>query len=123
MSDRKNTVKAYNKEDMCEEVKHYLETEHNVHWIKDEAVCRIVHFVYHGGIWDEDYRNRFPALKRKHIDHLSEAEVLSYLTMIICTDRTQEGCIDAHIQNGKLEALLRRWLELYEKEKKHAANG
>ena len=46
-----------------------------------------------------------------------------YLTMIICTDRTQEGCIDAHIQNGKLEALLRRWLDLYEKEKKHAANG
>jgi hypothetical protein len=43
--------------------------------------------------------------------------------MIICTDRTQEGCIDAHIQNGKLEALLRRWLVLYEKEKKHAANG
>ena len=70
MSDRKNTVKAYNKEDMCEEVKHYLETEHNVHWIKDEAVCRIVHFVYHGGIWDEDYRSRFPALKRKHHNYM-----------------------------------------------------
>ena len=110
MSDRKNTVKAYNKEDMCEEVKHYLETEHNVHWIKDEAVCRIVHFVYHGGIWDEDYARicyeicRIPAwptisLERqlawtslKPLMMLSLSAVRTYTGRQICSVERRRKC-------------------------------
>ena len=107
-----NKQHNYDKDALREEIQSFLDAEHKVPWTKDESACRLVHFIYHGGIWDEDFRSRVPDLKRKRVQRLNEAEILSYLTMIVCTDRTQEGCIDAHIQNGKLEMLLRRWLEL-----------
>ena len=107
-----NNQRNYSKEALREEIEYFLDAEHKAPWTKDEAACRLVHFVYHGGIWDEDFRGKFPALKRKSFQHMNEADILSFLTMIVCTDRTQEGCVDEHIRNGKLEKLLRRWLDL-----------
>ena len=45
---------------------------------------------------------------------LSADEINTYLTFIFCTDRTQEGCVEAHIANGVLPALMRRIVELEE---------
>ena len=65
-------------------------------------------------IWDADFRDRIGHIREKPIRALSADEINTYLTFIFCTDRTQEGCVEAHIANGVLPALMRRIVELEE---------
>ena len=90
----------------------YLSQEHTEPWTDDESASQLVSCIYHSGLWDKGFRDRFPALAKKKISTIDEDDIRAYLTMVVCTDRTQEGCIDSHIRSGKLSALLRRWLEI-----------
>ena len=65
-------------------------------------------------IWDADFRDKISRIREKPIRALSADEINTYLTFIFCTDRTQEGCVEAHIANGVLPALMKRTLELEE---------
>lgn len=40
--------------------------------------------------------------------------MFAYLTFIVLRERTCDGCIDKHIANGTVSALLNRYLELEE---------
>ena len=69
-------------------------------------------FVYDGGLWDGDFRKHYPQIKTKPIMELTLQEVYTVLTYIVCTERCNEGFIEHNMQNGTLEALLTRYLEL-----------
>lgn len=90
----------------------FLDHRHTAPWTDDESARQLVSCIYHSGLWDKGFRDRFPDLRRKKISEMSGADIRAYLTMIVCTDRTQEGCIDRHIQSGKIDALLHRWLDI-----------
>ena len=84
------------------------------HWFEDEHYAALQHHVFRGGIWDADFRDKISRIRKKPIRALSADEINTYLTFIFCTDRTQEGCVEAHIANGVLPALMKRTLELEE---------
>ena len=83
-------------------------------WFEDEHYAALQHHVFRGGIWDADFRDRISRIREKPVHALSADEINTYLTFIFCTDRTQEGCVEAHIANGVLPALMKRTLELEE---------
>ena len=83
-------------------------------WFEDEHYAALQHHVFRGGIWDADFRDKIGRIREKPIRALSADEINTYLTSIFCTDRTQEGCVEAHIANGVLPALMKRTLELEE---------
>ena len=83
-------------------------------WFEDEHYAALQHHVFRGGIWDADFRDKIGRICEKSICALSADEINTYLTFIFCTDRTQEGCVEAHIANGVLPALMKRTLELEE---------
>lgn len=83
-------------------------------WFEDAHYAALQRHVYHGGVWDADFRARIDHIREKPIRTLSVDEIHTYLTFIFCTDRTQEGCVEAHIVNGVLSALMRRIVELEE---------
>ena len=83
-------------------------------WFEDEYYAALQHHVFRGGIWDADFRDKIGRIREKPIRALSADEINTYLTFIFCTDRTQEGCVEAHIANGVLPALMKRTLELEE---------
>ena len=83
-------------------------------WFEDEHYAALQHHVFRGGIWDADFRDKISRIREKPVHALSADEINTYLTFIFCTDRTQEGCVEAHIANGVLLALMKRTLELEE---------
>ena len=83
-------------------------------WFEDEHYAALQHHVFRGGIWDADFRDKISRIRKKPIRALSADEINTYLTFIFCTDRTQEGCVEAHIANGILPALMKRTFELEE---------
>ena len=83
-------------------------------WFEDEHYAALQHHVFRGGIWDADFRDKISRIREKPVHALSADEISTYLTFIFCTDRTQEGCVEAHIANGVLPALMKRTLELEE---------
>ena len=83
-------------------------------WFEDEHYAALQHHVFRGGIWDADFRDKISCIREKPVHALSADEINTYLTFIFCTDRTQEGCVEAHIANGVLQALMKRTLELEE---------
>lgn len=84
------------------------------HWFEDEHYAALQHHIFRGGIWDADFRDKIVRIREKPVRALSADEINTYLTFIFCTDRTQEGCVEAHIANGVLPALMKRTLELEE---------
>ena len=84
------------------------------HWFEDEHYAALQHHVFRGGIWDADFRDKISRIREKPVHALSADEIKTYLTFIFCTDRTQEGCVEAHIANGILPALMKRTFELEE---------
>lgn len=84
------------------------------HWFEDEHYAALQRHVFRGGIWDADFRDKISRIREKPFHALSADEINTYLTFIFCTDRTQEGCVEAHIANGVLPALMRRIVELEE---------
>ena len=83
-------------------------------WFEDAHYAALQCHVFRGGIWDADFRDKISRIREKPIRALSADEINTYLTFIFCTDRTQEGCVEAHIANGVLPALMRRIVELEE---------
>ena len=83
-------------------------------WFEDAHYAALQCHVFRGGIWDADFRDKISRIREKPIRALSADEINTYLTFIFCTDRTQEGCVEAHIANGVLSALMRRIVELEE---------
>ena len=83
-------------------------------WFEDAHYAALQCHVFRGGIWDADFRDKISRIREKPIRALSADEIHTYLTFIFCTDRTQEGCVEAHIANGVLPALMRRIVELEE---------
>ena len=83
-------------------------------WFEDAHYAALQCHVFRGGIWDADFRDKISRIRKKPIRALSADEINTYLTFIFCTDRTQEGCVEAHIENGVLPALMRRIVELEE---------
>lgn len=83
-------------------------------WFEDEHYAALQRLVFRGGIWDADFRDKISRIREKPVHTLSADEINTYLTFIFCTDRTQEGCVEAHIANGVLPALMRRIVELEE---------
>ena len=83
-------------------------------WFEDAQYAALQCHVFRGGIWDADFRDKISRIREKPIRALSADEINTYLTFIFCTDRTQEGCVEAHIANGVLPALMRRIVELEE---------
>ena len=83
-------------------------------WFEDAQYAALQRHVYHGGVWDADFRDRIGHIREKPIRTLSADEINTYLTFIFCSDRTQEGFVEAHIVNGVLPALMRRIVELEE---------
>ena len=83
-------------------------------WFEDAQYAALQRHVFRGGVWDADFRDRIGHIREKPIRTLSDDEINTYLTFIFCTDRTQEGCVEAHIANGVLPALMRRIVELEE---------
>ena len=83
-------------------------------WFEDEHYAALQRHVFRGGIWDADFRDKISRIREKPVHALSADEINTYLTFIFCTDRTQEGCVEAHIANDVLHALMKRTLELEE---------
>ena len=83
-------------------------------WFEDAHYAALQCHVFRGGIWDADFRDKISRIREKPIRALSADEINTYLTFIFCTDRTQEGCVEAHIANGVLPSLMKRTLELEE---------
>ena len=83
-------------------------------WFEDAHYAALQCHVYRSGIGDADFRDRIGQIREKPIRVLSADEINTYLTFIFCTDRTQEGCVEAHIANGVLPSLMKRTLELEE---------
>ena len=83
-------------------------------WFEDAHYAALQCHVFRGGIWDADFRDKISRIREKPIRALSADEINTYLTFIFCTDRTQEGCVEAHIANNVLPALMRRIVELEE---------
>ena len=83
-------------------------------WFEDAHYAALQCHVFRGGIWDADFRDKISRIREKPIRALSADEINTYLTFIFCTDRTQEGCVEAHSANGVLPALMRRIVELEE---------
>ena len=84
-------------------------------WFEDAHYAALQCHVFRGGIWDADFRDKISRIREKPIRALSADEIHTYLTFIFCTYRTQEGCVEAHIANGVLPALMRRIVELEER--------
>lgn len=83
-------------------------------WTQNETTRSLVRFVYEGGIWDGDFRDKMPEIIKKNILSLTLDDIYTYLTAIVCGERTDEGLLDARIADGTLEKLLRRFLEVTE---------
>ena len=83
-------------------------------WFEDAHYAALQQHVFQGGVWDADFRDKISRIREKPIRALSADEINTYLTFIFCTDRTQEGCVEAHIANGVLPSLMKRTLELEE---------
>ncbi len=83
---------------------------------KCDAAQTLMECIYSPSVWQNDFRQRISDILEKEINQLSLNEVLAYLTFIICTERTQNGCYDGNIRNGVIVILLNRYLELTEQE-------
>lgn len=94
----------------------YIESHDNrvTPWTRNEQASRLVRYIYEGTLWDSRYREKIRSILDKDIDDLTVPEIGTYLTFIVATDRTNDGCIDAHIENGTVLKLLTRYLELME---------
>lgn len=99
---------------MEEIAKEFLIGNHITSWIEDPSAAALVRYVYDSGIWDKDARAKYPTIKAKQPDDWSMEDVLAYLTFIVLKERTCDGCIDQHIANGTITALLNRYLALEE---------
>ena len=102
---------------MKEIAREYLKKDHDaagtsVHGFPDQE-CEALHrFVYHGGIWDAHARKKYPVIRLKKPSEWTLDDIYAYLTFIVLTERTQEGCFEAHIKDGTINRLLERYLEL-----------
>lgn len=83
-------------------------------WTQNEAARSLLEFVYYGGIWDEDFKEKRAELFKKEISSLTEKEIFSYLTAIIAGDRVNEGFYDEKIKDGTIHDLMKRYLEVAE---------
>lgn len=84
------------------------------YWNKYTDMKELVDYVYESGIWDSDFRDKISDLKKKNIKTLTLSEVYTYLTAIVCTERTNEGILDKLMLDGTISAVLRRYLEVVE---------
>lgn len=99
---------------MKEIAKRFLRENHTAPWTEDPSAEALVDYVYNGGIWDKDARAKYPAVQVKQPNAWSMEDVFAYLTFIVLRERTCDGCIDKHIDNGTVSALLNRYLVLEE---------
>ena len=83
-------------------------------WENDPQYVALMKYVYQSGIWDKQYRSGIRGILQKEIAQLTPEEINTYLTFIFGTERIQQGCVEAHIQNGVLLNLMKRYLELEE---------
>ena len=94
--------------------KRFLTENHTAPWREDPSAEALVDYVYNGGIWDKNARAKYPAVQVKQPNAWSMEDVFAYLTFIVLRERTCDGCIDKHIDNGTVSALLNRYLVLEE---------
>ena len=99
---------------MKEIAKRFLSEKHTAPWIEDPSAEALVDYVYNGGVWDKDAREKYPVIQAKQPNAWSVEDVFAYLTFIVLRERTCDGCIDNHIANGTVSSLLKRYLELEE---------
>lgn len=88
-----------------------------VSMVEDNSIFTLMKAVYAPEVWDASFRDTIESLLKKAIEEMTAEEVHTYLTYIMCMDRTNEGCLDFHIENGVIAQLCNRYLEL-EKEKR-----
>jgi hypothetical protein len=76
----------------------------------NEKVINLFEYMpYHNKEFKENYRS----LQSKNIEELNIDQTTEYLTLLYRSEKICEGNIQQHIANGKLVALLKRYLELY----------
>ena len=81
-------------------------------WASDEGYDALFNYVYREDVWDGDFREKIDDVRKKDVSTLSYEEIRTYLTFIFCIERTCDGCVEGHIRNGILPALMKRYLEL-----------
>ena len=102
---------------MREIAERFLQAEHKESlWQNDQTAVELLEYVYNGGIWDRQHKERIMQIRDKPFDTLALQEVYTYLTAIIGGERINEGLYDRMIQNGTIEKLLERYLVLTEAE-------
>ena len=100
---------------MREIAERFLREEHKqAIWQQDQAAVDLLHYVYHGGIWDPHHKERILQIRDKPCSILTLEEVYTYLTAVIGSERINEGLYDRMIQNGTIGKLLERYLALTE---------
>lgn len=85
---------------------------HPTDWALDEGYDALFNYVYREDVWDGDFREKIAEVREKDVSTLSYDEIRTYLTFIFCMERTNDGCVEGHIRNGILPALMKRYLEL-----------
>ena len=95
----------------------FLRAEHKeTLWQDDQTAVELLEYVYSGGVWDRQHKERIMQIRDKPFDTLALQEVYTYLTAIIGGERINEGLYDRMIQNGTIAKLLERYLALTEAE-------
>lgn len=81
-----------------------------------DTANELMNALYDSSLWKGDFREDIERIRKQKIARLTMDEVLTYFTFIVCTERTQNGCFDHHIQNGTVVRLLKQYVALYEQE-------
>ena len=87
-------------------------TEMTIPWNQNELARSLLEYVYGSGIWDSEFIGKRQALLKKNISTLTQAEIFTYLTVIIAGDRVNEGYYDEKLLDGTIKKLMKRYLEV-----------
>ena len=95
----------------------YLQANHDAGEWHDYFYCdpttrRLNECIHRDEFLDRNHGVNFESIRNTPIDQLSFSEVCTYLTAIFRHNRTSEGTVTQYTENGTIEQLMRRCLEV-----------
>ena len=103
--------------ELQEVAKEYLAAEHDAgdwhdYFYCDPTTMKLNVCIHKAAFLDRNHAEHFEAIRNKPIDQLSFSEVCTYLTAIFRRNRTSEGTVTQFTEDGTIERLLKRCLEI-----------
>lgn len=97
--------------------KEYLTAEHDAgawhdYFYCDPTTMRLNECIHADEFMDRNHVENFEKVRNKPIDQLTFSEVCTYLTAIFRRNRTNEGLVTHFTEDGTIERLLKRCLEV-----------